>query len=644
LKVSLKRLVLYGHDGQSRELNCFPDRLNIITGESKTGKSAIIHIIDYCLGSDQCHVPEGVIKRKVLWYAVLLERNSGEIFVARQNPDKGHATSSNIYIKTGKDLVAPQLSELIQNTNLVGLKDLLTRYVGIEENLHFPGEDSTREPLAANFSHSRIYCFQDQSLIDNKNQLFFNQSDTFVAQAIRDTLPYFLGAVSKNELMKQQQLTQLRREVRLIERRLEAEISWQQAAEERAAALLAEGRQVGLVRSDVRQTTVQRTFEILREALQHQTTSIDEPADIQAELNELLTERDNLRTTYSELGARLDEAKLFGSNRDDYESELAEQSARLKAVHLIPEQRSDPAACPLCSTIVMSPTPKLDELRLELAQVSERISTIRTENPRLQAYIVEVSSQVDDAVARIRENQNQINAVVQQNEVFRVQRENAVRRSRVQGRISAFLENLSHEDQDDTRTRLSLLQRQIEQLSADLSGENYEDRLRNAEFVLSEYMTEYAKELRLEHADGRTRLDLRRLTVVADTRHGSIRLENMGSGDNWVGCHVLTHMALHRLFRERDRPVPAFLILDQPSKAHYPPSEEQIIEREIEDDDRAAVLRLFKFMWTRTKEGGAFQTIVIDHADESEIWFQESVIERWRGGNKLVPDSWSERS
>jgi hypothetical protein len=127
---------------------------------------------------------------------------------------------------------------------------------------------------------------------------------------------------------------------------------------------------------------------------------------------------------------------------------------------------------------------------------------------------------------------------------------------------------------------------------------------------------------------------------MADTTHGSIRLENMGSGDNWVGCHVLTHMALHRLFSERNRPVPAFLILDQPSKAHYPPSEE-IIEEDIPDDDRAAVLRLFKFIYDRTAQGN-FQTIVIDHADESEAWFQDAVIQRWRGGEKLVPETWAD--
>jgi hypothetical protein len=111
---------------------------------------------------------------------------------------------------------------------------------------------------------------------------------------------------------------------------------------------------------------------------------------------------------------------------------------------------------------------------------------------------------------------------------------------------------------------------------------------------------------------------------------------------NWVGCHLITHMALHRWFRERDRPVPRLLILDQPSKAHYPPSPEQMENADIGDEERTAVLRLFEFIFRRTKEGGGFQTILVDHADEPSDWFQDSVIERWRGGLKLVPDDWPE--
>jgi len=70
LKVTLREIVIYSLNGSARRLKLRPDRMNIITGESKTGKSAIIHIVDYCLGSSECHVPEGVIRRKVSWYAV----------------------------------------------------------------------------------------------------------------------------------------------------------------------------------------------------------------------------------------------------------------------------------------------------------------------------------------------------------------------------------------------------------------------------------------------------------------------------------------------------------------------------------------------------------------------------------------------
>jgi hypothetical protein len=640
VKVTIEQIALYGHTGQLRQLSFNAAGLNVITGDSKTGKSALIHIVDYCTGSGECHVPEGVIRRKVAWYGLILAKDNGErLFVARQNPDRGRSTSSAIHVRAGRQLQIPSIEELNRNLDIEGLKALMTRFVGIDENLHVPDSEHTREPLEANFSHSRIYCFQDQSLIDNKNQLFFNQSDSFVAQAIRDTLPYFLGVVSKDELLKQYELSQIRRQIKLIEKQLEVAANWELAAEQRAGALLAEARQVGLVASDVRQTTLDRTFEALHAALAVRLGVVD-IIDTESELSELQAERESLRAAYSDTKMRLEEVKMYGATRSEYEGELAEQGARLRAVALIPDVAHDTIECPLCASVVPSSRSKIEQLRAELNEVSERITAIRSQNPRLQALIAELLAQLNELSDKIRENQTQINAIVQQSDILRLQRENDVRRSRVQGRISAFLESKSDEQKDELSTELSLLKNRMNQLLADLVGESYEDRLRNVDYILSDYMTTYAKNLDLEHSEGRTRLDFRRLTVVSETMHGSIRLENMGSGDNWVGCHVLTHVALHRLFRERNRPVPSFLMLDQPSKAHYPPDKD-IIPSEIKDDDRVAVLRLFKFLWEQSRAHD-FQMIVIDHADEAEEWFQSSIVERWRGGKKLVPEDWPE--
>jgi len=206
----------------------------------------------------------------------------------------------------------PGAGDLAKNSDIDSLASLLTKFVGIGENLHVPAEGFTRPPLAASFSHARIYCYQDQSLIDNKNQLFFNQNDSFVAQAIRDTLPFFVGAVTSQELRKQQALATLRRELRLLEREVESDVKWEETAAAKASALLAEARNVGLVSSELRHTTVQRTLAALADALRAPTESVSDLSGVEFELEELLTERASLRIAYTEIRDRLEEAKHSG--------------------------------------------------------------------------------------------------------------------------------------------------------------------------------------------------------------------------------------------------------------------------------------------------------------------------------------------
>ncbi len=40
--------------------------LNVVTGKSSTGKSALIEIFDYCFGSDEFTVPKGIITDSLL--------------------------------------------------------------------------------------------------------------------------------------------------------------------------------------------------------------------------------------------------------------------------------------------------------------------------------------------------------------------------------------------------------------------------------------------------------------------------------------------------------------------------------------------------------------------------------------------------
>jgi len=42
------------------------------------------------------------------------------------------------------------------------------------------------------------------------------------------------------------------------------------------------------------------------------------------------------------------------------------------------------------------------------------------------------------------------------------------------------------------------------------------------------------------------------------------------------------------------------------------------------------------------QSGGGLQVIALDHAEFEEEWFAGSVIQRWRGGDALIPASWYE--
>jgi hypothetical protein len=83
-------------------------------------------------------------------------------------------------------------------------------------------------------------------------------------------------------------------------------------------------------------------------------------------------------------------------------------------------------------------------------------------------------------------------------------------------------------------------------------------------------MTRSAAELQLEFSHWPYRVDLAHLTVVADRPGRPIPMQRMGGGKNWLGCHLIVLLALHRHFVEEQQPVPNFLVLDQPSQVYFP--------------------------------------------------------------------------
>ncbi len=83
------------------------DAVNIISGASKTGKSAIIPIVDYCLGSDKCTIPVNTIRDLCEWFGVLVQTINGQKLYARREPGE-QKTTGDMYVLEGVEIAIPE--------------------------------------------------------------------------------------------------------------------------------------------------------------------------------------------------------------------------------------------------------------------------------------------------------------------------------------------------------------------------------------------------------------------------------------------------------------------------------------------------------------------------------------------------------
>lgn len=640
--MQIRELVLYGYNGKVRHLSFGLGQVNIITGRSKSGKSVVGDIIDYCLGGDSCNIADGVVRDNVAWYGLLLQFERERVFVARKNPDKGQQTTNVCYIEVGEEIGAPEKCDFTSNTNASGIEESLTRRLGISENLHTPPEGQSRLPLAANIRHSLYYCFQGQDEIAAKNFLFHRQSDDFITQAIRDTIPYFLGAVSEEALALENERSILKRRLTLERRKLEENRNLMGGGSERAISLIGEARQVGLIDASMQidYQNYQEMYSVLQSATNWSPSMIGSNSGMDR-LTFLQSRLQEIRDEFDEIGISLDNARKFVGDTTGYSCEAQHQKMRLESIELFEQLDFDPGKCPLCSGTLEQPLPSVEMIKASIVNLDKSISNVTREQPKLREFISNLEQEREKKQEEIKALESEIDGLYQQEDERARLRDLNVRRGKVVGRISLWVESVKC-DSESTRQEqiVQNIETRIKEIDDILDRDSVEERKQSAISRIQEDMTKWAKELQLEHSYNPYRLDLNKVTVVVDKPERPVPLKQLGSGSNWVGVHLIAYFALHKFFINAKRPVPRFLFLDQPSQVYFP---SELDEKQIDWNE---VHKMYQFIIERTNElNGKLQVIIVDHADLKEESFRKFICENWwQLDNNLVPNDWYEVS
>lgn len=656
MKFSINSIILWPKkEGCSyRRLPFVGDKINIITGASRTGKSAIIPIVDYCLCSNKCSIPVDVIRDACSWFGVLFDLESEQLLLCRKEPGN-QASTNEMYICRNATVEIPNRIE--SNTNAEAVKNVLNELFSMSfldldpESKNFSSRPSYRDFMA--------FLFQPQNIIANADVLFYKADTSEHRQKLINIFPYVLGAVTPEVLAARQELDRLRKIRDRIQRDIDAIKDVSESWRQEVAGWLSYAKELGLT-SYV--PTDNSTFEEQVNQLETivSKSEIDSeihPGGIKTFSDELVALRKEEQTISSHLFVlqkRQNEMTLLKNSMSQYENALQIQVQRLEISAWLKSLIDPDKMPPLTQKDGKSPAEVLDSLCSAIEAIEQSAGNMKTIPAAFERELNLVESEIGfetenlEAIKRrITEEDNLYVGVANKKYTL-----SAV--SRFLGRLEASIQTYRRIGQDEQlESQLSRVNERIEALSRKVNESEIRKKQDAALRFISQKIGEIIPLLDTEHPEDPVDLAIKDLTLKIKNKSGrEDYLWEIGSASNWLAYHVAVILSFQFFFQNRGAvSVPNFVIFDQPSQVYFPQQYiyqdtvyDQNLTEEVSDEDKLAVKKIFEAMAKFLSDiNSNVQIIVAEHAD-ADVWGDISeihLVERWRGNNqKLVPEEW----
>jgi len=661
MSMQIKAIVLYNESGDTRVLRFELGKVNIIRGVTGTGKSAIIRIIEYCLGQSNFDVPGKQIRETVAWYSVLYQIGDKQLFVAKPPPPHNGTKYTRAYYQIDNiDLeTPPKLSMSMLNVTDSEIAEKISTMIWASL---YPNDVPNLQEILV--SKARFCLFQDFDTVAHRQLLFHQQHEA--ANEIRKSLPYFLGIESDNDLTLQKKLAQAKKELEKVRKEKREAERRNKELYDMGQNLINEAKSVGLLATNFELTDekdVQSILEILQDSIRDWQPDVITPV-FDDRLPQLNRQEAELNRDFHQIYDQIDKLKTYRNEISGYSHEVDRQRMRLESINLFVSQdllfhELDAVdRCPLCNSFlaeVNSNVPKISDIRKVFNELETNKRIVEDDDPRLKAQIERLERELEVKRQQIITIKTIIKGITQEqsngrNVLQQIQDTNS-QISRVVHRIEMYPEIMQ------SIGGISELQKSAE--NAQKEVENYESQFdemahsnneRRIMRQINEEMTQWATE-KLKLQKGNYLLDIKELIVKLDVGDTSLSMDLLGD-KNYLGCHLITLMALHEHFIQHKRPVPNFLILDQPAQGYFTTEESkrayqamgEELDHAISIDDVADVERMFNFLFDVCEHlAPNFQIIVLEKADIPENKrFQEAVLSEcpWTADNALIPQSW----
>jgi FtsZ-binding cell division protein ZapB len=663
MNFKIKKIILWPKDVSfsKKEIDFELEKVNVIVGDSQTGKSSIIPIIDYCLCSSKCTIPVGPIRKSTAWFGILVVSGETELLLVREEPGIQQSTN-RMYFEENKNIIIPE--KIIEsNRNAEQVSRRLNQLCKLP-SLDFAEDASARQPYEArpSFKDFLAFNFQSQHIIANPYTLFY-QADTIEHKLkLRTIFPLALGLIQSSTLELQRRIANLNEQLKEKRGVLEQKAKIRNAWESEIRGNYVKALQLGILKEAPfpEETWKLEDFVVYLQEVPNLIKQIQYPALSQGITSRVIkytakvqkNEQDIL-DKLEEKSFRLSTLRNFKNSSSDYEFAVRSQQSRLEPVNngWLHTKINKLDNCPVCGSTNLAANENVKKLINVADSIKEKISQINDSKDILDKEITETESEIQELEKQLNNARIQLEALGRENESMERQRSSMEEIFRYVGKLEQNLKNLDETKIDsELSSKITELEQEIKKLQAELNISNNQQTRDAVIKRIAQSIIFYKKILKVEEAENPTEIDERQLTLkITSKDNREDYLWEIGSGSNWMGYHISTILALqeHFLSLKLKNHTPTFVIFDQPSQAYFPESikndEAKQKERSSDDLDRVkAIFVAFSEFMKRTKM--KCQVIVLEHAS-SEFWGTVELThqvsdKRWIKGDALIPEEW----
>ena len=609
-KFSIENIVLWLKNGKQRVLKFEPDKVNVITGESNTGKSAILEIVDYCLFASSPQISDSIINENVEWYGLKFLINDKIYTIARKSFTR--VVSNEYYFSSIGNI--PKEFPVSNNTESA-LKPIIETEFSINSITKFTyGGNQLKLGSKISLRYFLMFNTISQDIITESRDIYFDKQDN---SRYKEALPRIFdiatGIESVENIIFKERKEQLEKKIILLEKKSSKIESHRSIFREEQDEILRISREFDLINSNDNDQAIKELKQVVINKKGNSGYDSSERDELERGRNLVKRKINNLKKLKSEYN-------IYKKNLKTIQDSLAPIDYLKNKV----EVRTDYFECIMVT---------LERELKEIKDVNKKVTPI--------------DKQVDDEILELNIQLESINLKLET-----LPKKISITESDEQklifiGRVAEKFDLYSNpnDSQNKYQEQIGNLEEEIAQIPIVDTEKSKLLTIGLIEEVVLNYMQNYGEVLG-NYKDYYPLFDYKEKSLKL-RKPRSTKIENkIGSSSNHMFLHLFFSLAIHEIIFINKVPyVPPFLVIDQPSRPYYgrDNSTRKIVDDISSDDSkiRQAFVLLNEYIRNRLENSGHFQMIVFEHIepDSFEDLDYIHLVEEFRDGNALIPDN-----